>query len=64
MAPISRRKIWAERVVLRAEPIQCCLGSITALTTELGRNPVKLVRLVKKALPKKSLKAYAWYGWI
>ncbi|WP_439381615.1 tryptorubin family RiPP precursor [Amycolatopsis lexingtonensis] len=32
--------------------------------TELGRNPVKLVRLVKKALPKKSLKSYAWYGWI
>ncbi|MEU0789069.1 MULTISPECIES: tryptorubin family RiPP precursor [Amycolatopsis] len=25
---------------------------------------MKLVRLVKKALPKKSLKAYAWYGWI
>ncbi|WP_410171999.1 tryptorubin family RiPP precursor [Amycolatopsis heterodermiae] len=25
---------------------------------------MKLVRLVKKALPSKSLKAYAWYGWI
>ncbi|WP_376741642.1 tryptorubin family RiPP precursor [Amycolatopsis balhimycina] len=25
---------------------------------------MKLVRLVKKTLPKKSLKAYAWYGWI
>ncbi|MEU7785609.1 tryptorubin family RiPP precursor [Amycolatopsis sp. NPDC049159] len=25
---------------------------------------MKLVRLVKKALPKKSLKSYAWYGWI
>ncbi|MFJ1766958.1 tryptorubin family RiPP precursor [Amycolatopsis sp. NPDC088138] len=25
---------------------------------------MKLVRLVKKALPAKSLKAYAWYGWI
>ncbi|MFI5590157.1 tryptorubin family RiPP precursor [Amycolatopsis sp. NPDC051758] len=62
--PFSRRKIWAERVVLRAQPIQRCLVSITVLTTELGRNPVKLVRLVKKALPKKSLKAYAWYGWI
>ncbi|WP_420802732.1 tryptorubin family RiPP precursor [Streptomyces adustus] len=23
-----------------------------------------LVRLVKKAMPEKSLKAYAWYGWI
>lgn len=34
------------------------------LKPELGRNPVKLVRLVKKALPKRSLKAYAWYGWI
>jgi hypothetical protein len=50
--------------VLGAEPIPTCLVSITILTPELGRNPVKLVRLVKKALPKKSLKAYAWYGWI
>ncbi|MFJ9782465.1 tryptorubin family RiPP precursor [Amycolatopsis sp. NPDC101161] len=62
--PFSRRKVWAERVVLGAEPIPICLVSITILTPELGRNPVKLVRLVKKALPKKSLKAYAWYGWI
>jgi len=50
--------------VLGAEPIPLCLVSITVLTTALGRNPVKLVRLVKKALPKKSLKSYAWYGWI
>ncbi|MEV4143662.1 tryptorubin family RiPP precursor [Amycolatopsis sp. NPDC049691] len=50
--------------MLGAEPIPLCLVSITVLTTALGRNPVKLVRLVKKALPKKSLKAYAWYGWI
>ncbi|MFD2466176.1 MULTISPECIES: tryptorubin family RiPP precursor [Amycolatopsis] len=25
---------------------------------------MKLVRLVRKALPGKSLKSYAWYGWI
>ncbi|WP_221761439.1 tryptorubin family RiPP precursor [Amycolatopsis balhimycina] len=50
--------------MLRAEPIPSRLESIAILTTELGRNPVKLVRLVKKTLPKKSLKAYAWYGWI
>jgi len=25
---------------------------------------MKIVRLVKRAMPKKSLKAYAWYGWI
>ncbi|MER6759038.1 MULTISPECIES: tryptorubin family RiPP precursor [Actinomycetes] len=25
---------------------------------------MKLVRLVRKALPSKSLKSYAWYGWI
>ncbi|MET8997280.1 tryptorubin family RiPP precursor [Amycolatopsis sp. NPDC004169] len=62
--PISRRKVWAERVVLGAEPIPPCLGSNMILKPELGRNPVKLVRLVKKALPKRSLKAYAWYGWI
>ncbi|GAB3150110.1 hypothetical protein GCM10027258_47700 [Amycolatopsis stemonae] len=50
--------------MLRAERIPRCLMSVTVLTPELGRNPVRLVRLVKKALPKKSLKAYAWYGWI
>lgn len=26
--------------------------------------PMKLVRLVKKLTPAKSLKSYAWYGWI
>ncbi|MFI8436923.1 tryptorubin family RiPP precursor [Streptomyces sp. NPDC079020] len=25
---------------------------------------MKLVRLVNKFRPEKSLKAYAWYGWI
>ncbi|MFE7540507.1 MULTISPECIES: tryptorubin family RiPP precursor [Streptomyces] len=25
---------------------------------------MKLVRIVKKFRPEKSLKAYAWYGWI
>jgi len=25
---------------------------------------MKLVRLVKRVMPAKSLKAYAWYGWI
>ncbi|MET0492075.1 MAG: tryptorubin family RiPP precursor [Actinoplanes sp.] len=25
---------------------------------------MKIVRLVKRAMPRKSLKAYAWYGWI
>jgi len=25
---------------------------------------MKLVRLVKRVVPAKSLKAYAWYGWI
>ncbi|MFC5118948.1 tryptorubin family RiPP precursor [Amycolatopsis halotolerans] len=31
---------------------------------EDGGISVKLVRLVRKALPSKSLKSYAWYGWI
>ncbi|WP_370648133.1 tryptorubin family RiPP precursor [Amycolatopsis sp. FU40] len=31
---------------------------------EGGGISVKLVRLVRKALPGKSLKSYAWYGWI
>ncbi|MFE0021316.1 tryptorubin family RiPP precursor [Amycolatopsis sp. NPDC059021] len=30
----------------------------------IGGFPVKFVRLVKKVLPAKSLKSYAWYGWI
>ncbi|WP_335981040.1 MULTISPECIES: tryptorubin family RiPP precursor [Streptomycetaceae] len=25
---------------------------------------MKLVRLVKRFRPEKSLKAYAWYGWV
>ncbi|MEV6568553.1 tryptorubin family RiPP precursor [Streptomyces kronopolitis] len=25
---------------------------------------MKLVRIVKRFRPEKSLKAYAWYGWI
>ncbi|MER5349355.1 MULTISPECIES: tryptorubin family RiPP precursor [Streptomycetaceae] len=25
---------------------------------------MKLVHFVKKVMPEKSLKAYAWYGWI
>ncbi|WP_410625959.1 tryptorubin family RiPP precursor [Amycolatopsis sp. cmx-8-4] len=35
-----------------------------SLSHERRRTSVKLIRLVKKALPAKSLKAYAWYGWI
>ncbi|MFC0112138.1 tryptorubin family RiPP precursor [Kibdelosporangium aridum] len=30
----------------------------------MWRHVVKFVRLVKKVMPEKSLKAYAWYGWI
>lgn len=25
---------------------------------------MKFVRFIKKVMPEKSLKAYAWYGWI
>jgi hypothetical protein len=35
-----------------------------SLSHERRSHSMKLVRLVKKALPAKSLKAYAWYGWI
>ncbi|WP_380282992.1 tryptorubin family RiPP precursor [Kitasatospora purpeofusca] len=29
-----------------------------------GGAVMKLVHFVKKVMPEKSLKAYAWYGWI
>ncbi|MFE2726498.1 tryptorubin family RiPP precursor [Kitasatospora sp. NPDC059327] len=29
-----------------------------------GGTVMKLVHFVKKVMPEKSLKAYAWYGWI
>jgi hypothetical protein len=25
---------------------------------------MKLVRLIRRVMPEKSLKSYAWYGWI
>ncbi|WP_442874436.1 tryptorubin family RiPP precursor [Amycolatopsis sp. NBC_00438] len=40
------------------------VAAARSLSHERRRTSVKLVRLVKKALPAKSLKAYAWYGWI
>lgn len=35
-------------------------GNVTATWRQL----VKLVRLAKRVVPVKSLKKYAWYGWI
>ena len=37
---------------------------VTLLFYRVRRNTMKFVRLVKRILPEKSLKAYAWYGWI
>jgi hypothetical protein len=38
--------------------------SAASRTTDLEVFIVKFVHFVKRVMPKRSLKAYAWYGWI
>jgi hypothetical protein len=46
--------------------IQRSSGLIYRLSqpTMTWRSAMRFVRFVKKVLPEKSLKTYAWYGWI
>lgn len=41
----------------------CCRRTGISFAIQLGVL-MKLIRMVKKFRPEKSLKAYAWYGWI